>query len=1005
MADNWYVILELDFDPPIEDEKRIAQKIEEKSKFWSTNFNDFKTGAQYRTWHQNIPQIKKDMIGSQNIRQRLAKEACAIVYNPVDKYLKTIGRKGNITEKEGTGVAKKCAVSLDIVKKRATALGIKWVAESGPNYQSIYDKYYKMKPQNAAVYDGMKPMLSTFGVETLYDFLRTNTIEEDIEKVWSCSDFLQRASEKKKNEFYKHDAVSATGSRLCGQCQLVFENDNSKKLYDDYLLYNKIKFILDDAKNIAEISGELTLEQGMEIIGQLTQVLKDGTLAAEILTAFCKIEKISYNSRGTSEILTNIKVCRCGYMNDVSDGRKVCGNCGLPLVIKCPKCGRDNDSNIKVCKCTFQLENIDKALALCERAENAINTLDFTVAKVYLDDAERCWPHCNKLNPLRNHLNDYEERVGKEVSKMREAMKSKRYYEAENQYRSIQKLFSNYADILVEEEIHQAIDAAKTLYNQAKASKVHKEILELCTKAYERCSDFPGIREIMPKPSRLSGFRVTVNEKSRDNLISWNASSDRSIVYVIVRNQEMWVRNISDGKIIFRGSASSYVDSDIEAGRSYYYNVFAERAGLYSEGAVGNFQEIINLFEIRNVAITSSDGSLNINWDAVPPNATVELYEIQGNAIERHIASVFADHYLITGLKNDEIYRYRVSLSYMIAGKKRETKGITVSAAPTRPPLPIDSLRIKPLQEGQFEAVWHKPIIGEVRLYASTNKPEYRTGDAVAIAELERKMFLLQQKNLSPRTTVGLKKDETGAAFDYLGKDTLYVVAVAIKSVTAIFGNLARASTGETVKIKSIRVVNGKINIYIEPPVQATGFVVLYRLDQFPSDIGDVNSVRKYIPFKQYQMNSAIILDMSEERKYYFTVFAEFKQDSDKDYSAGSDYLFDNSPKLNITYSINVNKKLFGESSVILEFEADTREFALPDIELMSAIGNTPMFKASSKLFYTIEARRVSGSVQIRIPIPKNLPKETYIKAFFKDESEQNGNQLRLKLKSNYKIN
>lgn len=89
MADNWYVVLELEFDPPLENEQVIAEKIEERSKFWATHFNDFKKGAQYRTWHQNIPQIKKDMIGPANIRKQLAEEACASAYAPIDKSMLT----------------------------------------------------------------------------------------------------------------------------------------------------------------------------------------------------------------------------------------------------------------------------------------------------------------------------------------------------------------------------------------------------------------------------------------------------------------------------------------------------------------------------------------------------------------------------------------------------------------------------------------------------------------------------------------------------------------------------------------------------------------------------------------------------------------------------------------------------------------------------------------------------------------------------------------------------
>ena len=107
---------------------------------------------------------------------------------------------------------------------------------------------------------------------------------------------------------------------------------------------------------------------------------------------------------------------------------------------------------------------------------------------------------------------------------------------------------------------------------------------------------------------------------------------------------------------------------------------------------------------------------------------------------------------------------------------------------------------------------------------------------------------------------------------------------------------------------------------------------------------------------------------------------------------------------MKITYSISVSKKFIGEKSITLGFEAGVKSFTLPDIEIMSAIGNTPMFKSSATLFYSIPSQQVEGVLQVKIPIPKSLKRDTYIKAFFKDDSAQSGNQLRLKLGSNYKI-
>lgn len=999
MTDNWYVILELEFDPPVEDEQKIADKIDEKAKFWSSNSTHFKFGPQYKTWLQKVPQIKKDMIGSTNIRKQLAADACIQVYGPIDKSLKIIGRKGYISDVEGNKLAISKKISIDIVKKRASKLGIEWRKDT-IDYQALYDKYYKTKPQNVAMYDQDIERLASFNVEDLYGFLYIDTTIKNAKDL-PCETLRLRAEEKKKT-FVKHDAQSSNGEKLCGQCLLAFRDDASKAVYDAYLEYTKRKSVLDELKSIASVSDEFTKDQAEIYIGQLTQIFKDRKLAEEVLIAFCKIEKISYNTSGAETHNANIKVCRCGCINDVSDGRKVCSNCGLELEIKCPKCGTTNDANIKVCKCGFRFENIDRALALCEQAEHAIDALDFTIAEAHLSDAIRYWPNSSKVQALKDRLAEFERRVGKEVEKMRGAIKEKRYCEARSQYTNIQKLFSGYSDTTIEQKISQAITKAQSLFNQAKAAKVEKDILELCAQAYDLCSDLPGVKELMPAPSAVTGMSVSTNGSMKTNIVSWNSTNDKSIRYIVVRSTNGWIQHIADGETVFRGSANSYSDKAIDPGITYYYNVFAERAGVFSQGAKG--ESVVNLFEISNVSITAADASLNIMWDSLPANATAEIYEVAANGNKKLIATSSSDCYLVSGLNNGTTYSYQVCLAYIVNGKKEVTKGVVKSGVPDCPPEPIDTLRVKPSQDDNFEAIWYQDGSNDVRLFCSTQKPKYNLGDIVSLSNLEQEMRPLQQRPLSAQTNQSLKANEKGASFQYNGTELLYIVAVVVKSGSAVFGSLARASKGETVNIKAIRPVNGQINIYIDAPTTATGFVVLYRFDQFPSDIGDVKTIRKYIPLKQYQLNSAIVLDTLESKKYYFSVFAEFKRDGEKDYSAGSDYLFDNSPRENITYSISVNKKLFGDSSVVLEFEAENKEFELPAIDVMSAIGNTPMFKSSAKLFHSIPAQHVDGSLQVKIPLPKGLAKGTYIKAFFKDEKAQAGNQLRLKLKSNYKI-
>lgn len=127
------------------------------------------------------------------------------------------------------------------------------------------------------------------------------------------------------------------------------------------------------------------------------------------------------------------------------------------------ECGTICDCNIRVCKCGFKFENIDKAVALCEQAEHTIDSLEFDIAEAHLNDADRYWPGSEQVAELRKKLTEYKNRVGKEVSKMRSAISNKRYFEAKKQYDTIKKLFAGYSDSTIEEEINSAITKAQSM--------------------------------------------------------------------------------------------------------------------------------------------------------------------------------------------------------------------------------------------------------------------------------------------------------------------------------------------------------------------------------------------------------------------------------------------------------------------------------------------------------------------------------------------------------------
>ena len=993
MTENWYLVLELEFDPnPVTDESLIEQRIEEKNKFWSRNANNFQH-PEYKHYLENVSTIKKDMLGDGNIRGELIKDACEKVYGPIDKTLKMI-KKAEISKDTVEKIAKKLKVSEESVKQRVNAMGMKIVESQAGDIEAVYNKYYKEKPQNADTYNQMLTELRVFSVDNLYQFLYAGTSIKSAQNS-PCTTLLQRVKEKAK-EFYKTDRISTAGKRLCGHCEKCFKDDVSKQMYDKYLEYNFRKMILEEVKTFYEYNGELTQDNCADYIGKLTEIFKNRKDAEALLVAFCKMEKIPMLITKESKENAKIKVCRCGCTNDISDGRKVCKICGLELQIKCPKCGSINDANINVCKCGFKFENIDKAVSLCDLASYALETMDFSVAEAHINDAAKYWPGSDRIAEIKSRLSELRSRVGNAVEDMRKACQGKNYFEAKRQLESVKKFAPNYSEPLLEDEINAGIQQAETFKKKALSATNEPEIVDACTKAYEACNDCPGIREIVAKypPAAPTNLVVVADASAKINALSWEKSATTGLLYYsVVRKEGAVPISVQDGTLVGRVSMCSINDRNIMPGVQYFYAVFAERAGVYSK-ALTYKDAVSNLFEIAGVKIAAGDGLLQFSWEPIADNATVEIERQDNSGKVVKLSCNSRSSFVDKELENDSEYNYKISLVYSLGVKKEKTNGIKISGTPTRPPLPIEKLVIKPMQGNEFQIEWENPQNSDIQFFYSSKKPDYLSGDLVPVSMLESTMNVL----------VVNKTAQTQGVFRYEGDELLYVIATVVKSGSAVIGTIARASKGGAVKINNASLVNGKIMITIDLPKDATGFVVLYRHDQFPDDISDVQTTRKYIPLKQYQYDGGIIIDSNEPENYYFSVFAEFKRDGESDYSTGTDYLFSNVAKETITYSISINKKLFGGGTINIIFESESKKFLLPEIDVMSAQDRAPMFKKSGKLFYNIPAQEANGSVQISIPLEKGLAKETYIKPFLKDENLAGRYVFKIKLGSDHKI-
>ena len=287
MKDNWYIVLGLEYDPAVNDENIISKKIEEKLKFWASHISDFRMGGSYKLWLESASQIRKDMLGSDNIRAQLAKEARDTKYGQIDGLLRVIGEEGSVTNEELEKLSKKLGESTARIAKRAKALGIRIEEEKA--VQDPYKVFKECMPEGLLVYQTMQKLLDAVVLKDLYEFLGVKNGGTSVK----AAALLGKAEERKK-DFRKNSQEDSIGLKLCGYCEKIFADEKSREDYDNYIIYSEVTVVFDEIVSVSEIKGRLSDSQSAHYIDKLSGALKQGRESARgIFMGFCAEKNIN----------------------------------------------------------------------------------------------------------------------------------------------------------------------------------------------------------------------------------------------------------------------------------------------------------------------------------------------------------------------------------------------------------------------------------------------------------------------------------------------------------------------------------------------------------------------------------------------------------------------------------------------------------------------------------------------------------------------------------------
>lgn len=376
--ENYFILLELPFDPPESDTNKINEAIAKKQAQWSRDQSNPVRKAKASEYLAALADIKKVMLDPRTRKQEAskAKQIKESKAKDLETKLKLYRAKSDkLSEKDLKQLLKVFGAfgfTIDEIKKKFGS-GNKPKETIDPS--KILDKTQARNVQNFMQQLDMKE-------KTLYDFL-------GIAPTASCNQLCETADSMKRKILAKGDKTGRDNAvqSLCGLCVVIFKDVASKRKYDNYVNLTKYK-------SVNEAVDELALGNQKRIEPRMKESLIDIAVGQYHLSVSDASVYINHYCEYMGYALPENKiVCGlCGTENPA--GTTNCVKCGKPLIILCPACSAENNNSAKTCaKCGFDLTKMDKAVELLRQAKQKYAEKALEEAERLVKEAKAYWPN------------------------------------------------------------------------------------------------------------------------------------------------------------------------------------------------------------------------------------------------------------------------------------------------------------------------------------------------------------------------------------------------------------------------------------------------------------------------------------------------------------------------------------------------------------------------------------------------------------------------------------
>ena len=565
--------------------------------------------------------------------------------------------------------------------------------------------------------------LSILGKKHIYDFLGV-----------SPSSPLEQVSNAVKNKFKwvtgnsnKTDPIVNATDGLIKLCAPIFKDEKSRRSYDKAIENEGFSSVRKAIEMMKFGTKYISPSQYKQLLDTCTQngITKD---KAEYLI-YTTAEKagIDIDEGTVGDMIT----CRyCGALNEHSTHS--CRSCGMPVKVKCPKCGKESaDDDYRCTTCGFSLIDMKDARIHITMVRAAISGNSIDDAEKELLLAARFWPNCPEICVLEKEITEKKKSIQGVLGKINELC-SKKYYYAAQQYLAV--LPSNHAQ---RKEIESAIENTKILIVKAKSTSNTNEQIDCYMQALSICSDCAAAKEKLQLTPPMAPVNIKAEVKGNIIHIEWSKLQSQYIQYLLIRKANGRPSSPKDGEVICETLNNVVDDSKIESGISYYYAVYSKCGEVLSPQAAITTTPVLTVADINPNSISLDIQETQIGFGFVFPSRAkcIELYR-DGTLIKNLTGSSYID----VNLKPDQPYTYKFVTIYEDCSQKRySSKGVTQVIRPMSPPKPV---KLVMTEQGDIVKLsWDKPNKGTLCIYESNKSFDILENNKVNIDNLKQRQL------------------------------------------------------------------------------------------------------------------------------------------------------------------------------------------------------------------------------------------------------------------------